>query len=61
MTNKIIILSLITIALLYLRMRFQVSFCGLVNYDVDSTCQVSSVKVRKCMEIDGSQYCNNGI
>ena len=34
MTNKIIILSLITIGLLYLKMRFQVSFCELVNYSV---------------------------
>ena len=34
MSNKIIISSLITIGLLYLKMRFQVSFCGLVNYSV---------------------------
>lgn len=62
MTNmKEFFLSLLTIVLLHLKMKFQVSFCGLVNYDVDFTYQVSSVKVRKGMEIDGSQYHNNVI
>lgn len=47
--------------LLYLKMGFQASFCGLVNYSIVSICQLSLVKARKFMEIGGSQNCNNSI